>query len=308
MYANLILQTDNIKLGGPTGSAQLNSDGISIIGYTGPIGPTGYTKTTYSGINIAGSTGTDGVIVSTKMGSTGITIYGNGLSSILTNGSLSTGSMGVTGDVNVGGNLGVTGTANVTGTLGVTGTGTFYNALNVGGNLGVTGTATVTGTLGVTGTGTFYNALNVGGNLGVTGTANVTGTLGVTGTGTFYNALNVGGNLTVKGWIYNSNKFGPFQLNSNATLYSPIITFPNLPNGYYIVSLGGNYNDANVVFVFNVTIISNWIYSPIKVETGSLAFTVSKHTTVSCMNVNITPVWTTYTMWNGYYNRLIAFN
>ena len=248
MYANLILQTDNIKLGGPTGSAQLNSDGISIIGYTGPIGPTGYTKTTYSGINIAGSTGTDGVIVSTKMGSTGITIYGNGLSSILTNGSLSTGSMGVTGDV------------------------------------------------------------NVGGNLGVTGTANVTGTLGVTGTGTFYNALNVGGNLTVKGWIYNSNKFGPFQLNSNATLYSPIITFPNLPNGYYIVSLGGNYNDANVVFVFNVTIISNWIYSPIKVETGSLAFTVSKHTTVSCMNVNITPVWTTYTMWNGYYNRLIAFN
>jgi hypothetical protein len=61
---------------------------------------------------------------------------------------------------------------------------------------------------------------------------------------------------------------GNFNINTNSSGYSPNITLPTLANGFYIVTLGNNFNDANTLIVLRVSVMGN-IISSVMLEIGN---------------------------------------
>lgn len=101
--------------------------------------------------------------------------------------------------------------------------------------------------------------------------------LTVTGGGDF----DAGGTMTITGNsivlppittsgvnIFKHIYFGTFKINANAAGYSSLVTLPSLSNGYYIVDIGVNFNDPNVLNTFRVT-IGGGLISSVSQEIGN---------------------------------------
>ena len=104
--------------------------------------------------------------------------------------------------------------------------------------------------------------------------------------------------------------FGAFQINNNAGGFSSLVTLPSLSNGMYIVDIGANYNDPNVLNTFRVT-IGGGLISSVMQEIGNAYYSFGARLgSWSGLGFNITganyPVG--YNSFSAYYYPVCIFS